>query len=54
MEKRNYNPIRLADSLQGINKSLVNKFGKMKMRAGWVLMEGDLKLVQKKDWLGYP
>mgnify|MGYP001040464155 CR=1 FL=1 len=29
MEKRNYRPVRLADSLQGINKSLVNKFGKI-------------------------
>ena len=29
MEKRNYRPIKLADSLQGINKNLVNKFGKI-------------------------
>ena len=29
MEKRNYKPVRLADSIQGINKSLVNKFGKI-------------------------
>ena len=32
----------------------INKFGKIKLRAGWVLMEENLKLVQKKDWLGYP
>jgi len=32
----------------------INKFGKIKLRAGWMLMEENLKLVQKKDWLGYP
>jgi len=32
----------------------VNKFGKRKLRVGWVLMEENLNLVQKEDWLGYP
>ena len=31
----------------------VNKFGKRKLRAGWVLMEDNLRLVQPKEWLGY-
>ena len=29
IEKRNYKPIKLADSLQGINKEFLNKFGKI-------------------------
>ena len=29
MEKRNYKPVRLAESLQGINKNLENTFGKI-------------------------
>ena len=42
MKKRNYRPIRLADSLQGINNSLVNKFGRMDyvIRSKWANIVG--------------
>ena len=31
----------------------VNKFGKKKLRAGWVLLEENLKLRSKEDWINY-
>ena len=35
------------------NSCSVLRGGKRKLRAGWVLMEDNLRLVQPKEWLGY-